>query len=64
MQHSPHLFIFNHVIGKHPDDFVKLKNDLLEPQLISLMRDDEQHFIMRWFANFFAFELLSLQNFV
>ena len=64
MDHSTHPTFFKGRCFKDVDDRFELKNNLLEPQFVRLMRDNKKHLVVSWFANFFALALLSVKDFV
>ena len=43
----PRLLVRHHVAGEVGLDAVELVQDLLEPQLVGLVHDDEQHLVVR-----------------
>ena len=63
MNRGRHFFIFNLRVIKHIDDRFQLKHNLLKPQLIRLVRDDKQHFIVSRTAHFGTFQFLCSKDF-
>jgi hypothetical protein len=43
---------------------IELKEDLLEPKLIDLMDDDEEHLIVAFFRRLETFRMLTVQDFI
>ena len=59
---SAHFLVFNDRIVENVDDGVQFKDDLFKPQLVRLVGDDEQHFIMRGDSFQLTFPLLRVEN--
>ena len=64
MQDDSHVFVFDDRVIKEVDNRLQLEKDLLEPQFVSLVRDDKQHLIVRWFTDLFALQFLRVRDFI
>ena len=62
MNHQPHLFVFDQRVVEDVDHRTQLVQDLLEPKLICLMHDDEEHLVVSRYPNESAFQMLTIQQ--
>ena len=64
MDDLPHLLVFDNWIVKDIDYRIQFEDDLLEPEFIRLMRNNEQHLVMCRLTHQLTFELLGSKQFV
>ncbi len=64
MDDAPDVALLDMLAGEQALDLVEFDQDLLEPQLVGLVDDDEQHLVMRRPPLPHAFGLLTGQQFI
>ncbi len=60
----PHLALFHRAVLEDGEHRVKFMEDLLEPEFVGLVDDDEEHLIVDRSAPFGAFQVLSVEELV